>query len=108
MTPPQLNGAWKKWIGAGVAVLLLADLALGVFLWQNSRDSEQSRRAEREKLALKAKLMNADVKRTEQIRGALPKLAKTAPISTRRRFRTLQMVTPQSSPTWTPSLCTLG
>ncbi len=76
MTSPRLNSSWKKWIGAGVALLLLADLALGVFLWQNSRDSEQSRRAEREKLALKAKLMNADVKRTEQIRGALPQVGK--------------------------------
>lgn len=76
MTPRRLIGPWKKWTGLGVALLLLADLALGAFLWETSRQGEVSRRAEHEKLALKAKLMNADVKRTEQIRGALPQVGK--------------------------------
>jgi Tfp pilus assembly protein PilO len=76
MIAPKLNGAWKMWTGVGLGILAFADIALGIFLWRNSLQSPESRRADREKVALKAKLMNADVKRTEQIRAALPQVGK--------------------------------
>jgi Tfp pilus assembly protein PilO len=86
MTPPKLNGAWKMWTGVGLGLLLLADLALGVFLWETSRESPESRRAEREQIALKAKLMHADVKRTEQIRAALPQVGKDCSVFYQKTF----------------------
>jgi Type II secretion system (T2SS), protein M subtype b len=76
MSAPKFSGAWKLWTGIGLAILLFADVALGVFLWQNSRQSAESRRTDRERVALKAKLMNGDVKRAEEIRAALPQVGK--------------------------------
>jgi Type II secretion system (T2SS), protein M subtype b len=76
MITPKFSRAWKLWTGTGLAILLLADVALGVFLWQNSKQSAESRRTDRERVALKAKLMNGDVKRSEEIRAALPQVGK--------------------------------
>jgi Tfp pilus assembly protein PilO len=77
MTPTRpKNSAWKQWLGGGLALLLLLDLGLAVFLWQSSRQGAESMRAERERLAMTAKLMNADVKRTEKIRDSLPQVGK--------------------------------
>jgi hypothetical protein len=67
---------WKKLAGIGLGLLLAADLASGVFLWQASREGSETMRAERDLLAVQAKLLKADVKRGEQIRASLPQLGK--------------------------------
>jgi Tfp pilus assembly protein PilO len=70
-----MNGAWqtwKKWIGAALALLLVADLALAFFLWETSRQGPAAMRAQRDRLAIQAKLLRADVQRGEKIRASLP------------------------------------
>lgn len=76
MTKNRPNGAWKKWTTLALGLLLLADLGLGFFLWEAGREGPDSMRRERDHLALTAKLLNADVKRAEQIRAALPQVGK--------------------------------
>jgi type II secretion system (T2SS) protein M len=67
---------WKKLAGVGLGLLLAADLASGFFLWQASREGAEAMRAERDLLAVQAKLLKADVKRGEQIRASFPQLGK--------------------------------
>lgn len=74
MTQKQLNTAWKKWVAAGLGVLLLADVALAVFLWQSGQQGEQAMRTERDHLAITAKLLSADVRRAQKIRASLPQV----------------------------------
>lgn len=63
---------WKKAIGAALALLLLADLALIFFLWRASKQGPEALRADRDRLTLQAKLLRADVQRGEKIRVSLP------------------------------------
>jgi hypothetical protein len=86
MITPRMNGPWKKWTGLALGLLLLADVALGVFLWETTRQGPASRRAQHESLALKAKLMGADVKRTEQIRASLPQVGKDCSVFYQKTF----------------------
>jgi Tfp pilus assembly protein PilO len=76
MTRNRLNTAWKKWAASGLGLLLLADLVLAVFLWQSGRQGVESMRAERDRLAMTAKLLSADVKRAGQIRASLPQVGR--------------------------------
>jgi len=76
VTRKSLNASWKKWTVAGLAVLLLADASLAVFLWQSGQQGVDSMRAERDRLSLTAKLMRADVKRSDSIRASLPQVGK--------------------------------
>ncbi len=68
--------AWKIWTCAGLGVLLAADLSLGVFLWSTSREVPENMRAQRDHLAMQAKLLRSDVARGEKIRASLPQAAK--------------------------------
>lgn len=71
------RGSWQTWkvsVGAALAVLLLADVALAVFLWNGSRQGPDALRAERNQLALEAKLLRADLRRGEAIRSSLPQV----------------------------------
>jgi hypothetical protein len=72
--PP--NAAWKKWVAAGLGILVLADVALAVFLWQSGEQGERSMRAERDHLVITSKLLRADVLRAQKIRAALPQVGK--------------------------------
>jgi type IV pilus assembly protein PilO len=76
MSKNRLNTAWKKWTVAGLSILILADVALLAFLWQSGQQGVESMRAERDRLALKAKLLTADVKRGDEIKASLPQVGK--------------------------------
>lgn len=72
-----MNGTWQTWkkgIGAALALLLVADLALAFFLWETSRQGPEAMRAQRDRLAIQAKLLRADVQRGEKIRASLPQV----------------------------------
>lgn len=71
------NGNWQTWkrsTAIALTLLLLADVALAVFLWNASRQGPETLRAERDRLALQAKLLRADLRRGETIRASLPQV----------------------------------
>jgi len=67
--------AWKIWIGAALALLLAADVALAAVLWQAARDP-QAMRSQRDRLSIQGKLLKADVERGEKIKSSLPQISK--------------------------------
>ena len=74
-----MNQPWRTWkilVGVALSVLLLADAALIFVIWQSSREGAESTRAQRDRLALQAKLVRADVERGEKIRASLPRIGK--------------------------------
>jgi len=77
---------WKIWASGALGVLLLADIALAVFLWQGGRQDASTMRAERDRLALQAKLLRADVERGEKIRASLPQAGKECDAFYRQSF----------------------
>lgn len=77
---------WKTWTSAALGVLLLADIALAVFFWQGSRQDPAMLRAERDRLAVQAKLLRADVDRAEKIRAGLPQTGKDCDAFYRQSF----------------------
>jgi hypothetical protein len=64
--------AWKRWITIALAVPIALDFALGAYLWQASQSDPLALAAERDGLAMQAKLLHADVKRGDMIRRSLP------------------------------------
>jgi len=67
---------WKIWMSAALGVLLLADLGLTIFLWQGAGQGPEALQADRDRLAIQAKLLRADVERAEKIRASLPQAGK--------------------------------
>jgi len=67
---------WKKLVGVGLGLLLAADVALIVFLWRSAHEGPEAMRVQRDSLAAEAKLLQADVKRAQAIRAALPQVGK--------------------------------
>lgn len=67
---------WKIWVVFGLASLLAADFALAIFLLKAAREGPQAMRQQRDRLALQAKLLNADVTRGTSIRASLPQVGK--------------------------------
>ena len=67
---------WKKWIGACLAALAIADIGLGLFLWKMASEGPATMRARRDRLAAQAKLLRADVQRGQKIRVSLPQVGK--------------------------------
>jgi hypothetical protein len=67
---------WKLWTAIALGVVLALDLALLGFLWRFSLQQPESLRAERDRLALDAKKLRADVDRGEKIRASLPQAGK--------------------------------
>jgi Tfp pilus assembly protein PilO len=59
-----------------LACLLVADIALGIFLWLGSRQQPEELRAERDRLTLQAKLRKAEVDRGNAIRVSLPQVGR--------------------------------
>jgi Tfp pilus assembly protein PilO len=76
MSENHPNSAWKLWVILGLSALVLADVALVVFLSQSGKQSEMAMRTERDRLAMTANLLNADVRRAEKIRASLPQVGK--------------------------------
>jgi len=74
-----MNQSWRNWkiiIGIALGLLLLADVGLIFIIWQSSREGAESALAQRDRLALQAKLLKADVERGEKIRASLPRIGK--------------------------------
>ncbi len=61
----------KKWIIGALVVLFIADMGLVYLSWQNTREGEQSMRAERDRLKLLAGELKGDVDRGERIRNSM-------------------------------------
>ena len=67
---------WKKWTGIALGVLLAADLGLASCLWAAAREGPEAMRARRDRLAVQARLLRADLDRGEKIRDSLPQAGK--------------------------------
>jgi len=77
---------WKTWTGAALALLLAADIGLGVFLWRTSREAPGEMRAQRDLLVDQERLLKADVERGNKIRASLPQVGKDCEQFYRRSF----------------------
>jgi hypothetical protein len=69
---------WKRWIRIALAVPLVLDLGLVLYLWQGGRGNPREIRAEVARQTTEAKLLRADVDRGEKIRVSLPQAGKDA------------------------------
>ncbi len=78
MTPGHASQNWKKWLTIALAVPLVLDLGLAVYLWRGGRGNPREIRAEVNHLTTEAKLLQADVDRGERIRSSLPQAGKDA------------------------------
>jgi len=76
MTPNRSLSPWKKYVTAALSLLFAADIALGVFIWQGGREGPETKRRQRDRLELQAKLLKADVERGEKIKASLPQVGK--------------------------------
>jgi hypothetical protein len=77
---------WKLWVGIALGALLAADLGLGVFLWRGAVQDPRALRAERDRLAVQAKLLRADVERGAKIRSSLAKAGQDCDAFYRQSF----------------------
>lgn len=78
--------SWKKWTGIALAILLLADVGLAVFLWQSNRQGPEEMQAQLAHLQLQARLLKADIVRAEKIRVSLPQAGKDCDAFYRQSF----------------------
>jgi len=76
MIPFRAWEAAKKWTGIALAVLVVADLALAFFFLNTARETPEALRAERDRLAMQARLLGADIARGDKIRASLPQVGK--------------------------------
>jgi type IV pilus assembly protein PilO len=76
MTPNKGWSTWKKYTAAVLCLLLAADLALVFYVWQGGREAPGSKRLQRDRLQLQAKLLKADVERGEKIKASLPQVGR--------------------------------
>lgn len=89
-----IKGDWRTWkraVGVALGLLLLADVALAVFLWSGSRQGPDALRAQRDQLALQAKLLRADLRRGEAIRASLPQVGADCDAFYRQSFLDAKM-----------------
>ncbi|HEY6903719.1 MAG TPA: GspMb/PilO family protein [Candidatus Acidoferrales bacterium] len=69
---------WKRWIRVALAVPLVLDLGLAVYLWQVGHANPREIRTQVARETAEAKLLRADVDRGERIRASLPLAGKDA------------------------------
>jgi Tfp pilus assembly protein PilO len=69
---------WKIWTAVGIGILLLADLALCVVLWQASREAPEDMAMQRDHLADTARKLEADVTRGEKIRAEMGQVGQSS------------------------------
>ncbi len=74
MTTIQNSSSWRKYVAAVVTLLFVVDFALAVFIWQGGREGPETKRRQRDRLELQAKLLKADVERGEKIKASLPQV----------------------------------
>jgi Type II secretion system (T2SS), protein M subtype b len=72
MMASVMKPRWKLWTSLALGALWAVDLGLAVFLWEGGREDPSSLRADRDRLALQAKLLRGDIDRGERIRASLP------------------------------------
>jgi hypothetical protein len=77
---------WKRWAAGAVALILVLDLALLLFLWNASRLDRGDLISQRQRLIGEAKLLQADVSRGEAIRASLPQVGKDSDAFYRESF----------------------
>jgi hypothetical protein len=77
---------WKMWVSIALAVPLALDLGLAVYLWQGSHQDPRALRAERDHLAIEAKLLQADVRRGQEIQFSLPQVGRDSDAFYRESF----------------------
>lgn len=73
------NSSWrttKLFTTITLAILLVVDIGLGIFLWRDSRQQPEDLRAQLNQLTAQAKLRKADVARGTDIRTSLPQVSK--------------------------------
>ena len=63
--------SWKVWTSTVLGALLAADLGIALFQWFGARQDPYALRAERDRLALQARLLRADIERATKIRASL-------------------------------------
>ncbi len=78
MTISRAAQNWKKWMSIALAVPLVLDLGLAVYLWRGGRGNPTEIRGEVRRLTTEAKLLQADVDRGKRIRASLPQAGKDA------------------------------
>jgi|HubBroStandDraft_4_1064222.scaffolds.fasta_scaffold158987_2 Tfp pilus assembly protein PilO len=76
MTTIQNSSSWRKYVAVVVSLLFVADFALAFFIWQGGREGPETKRRQRDRLELQAKLLKADVERGEKIKASLPQVGK--------------------------------
>ncbi len=67
---------WKKYTASALVLLVAVDVALALFLVRMSRQAPEAMRAQRDRMALQARLLRADVLRGDRIRASLPQVGK--------------------------------
>lgn len=86
---PMVSGSWRvvrRSVLIAVAALCLADVALGVFLWQGTKEGPAELRAQANRLQEQAKLLQADVQRGDRIKVSLPQVGKDCDAFYRNAF----------------------
>ena len=78
MSGDHASQRWKRWISVALAVPLIVDLGLAIYLWHGGHGSPREIRAELSRLVTQAKLLRADVDRGERIRSSLPEAGQQA------------------------------
>jgi len=76
MIGSSFRHSWKLWTSVALGALLAVDVGLALFLWPGGRQDPAALQADRDRLALQAKLLRADVERGEKIRASLPTAGK--------------------------------
>ena len=83
-----------------MALILLLDIALIIFLWNISRQDRGDLIAQRQLLTAEAKLLKADVSRGEAIRASLPQVGRDSDAFYRESFLDASSGYSKSKRTW--------
>jgi hypothetical protein len=78
--------AWKKGVAAALSLLVVADLALVLVLWQIGREGPQAMRSRKVSLTERARLLRADVERGQKIRVSLPQAGRECDVFYNKAF----------------------
>jgi Type II secretion system (T2SS), protein M subtype b len=86
MSGDRTSQKWKRSVSIALAVPLVLDLGLAIYLWQGGHGNPREVRAELSRLVTQAKLLRADVNRGERIRSSLPEAGEEANAFYRNSF----------------------